>query len=242
MDVNKAIELLKEQIQKIETIKNPPGFNPQYKIWKNTTKKILSETFNPEYLKMFENAGPNEIALSDRHYYNMYLKTLDEQKQLLEGFIKEHERFSTSGEKITSERLYLESYKFHAEVENVAINLFHNGHYAQAVEESFKRVIKEVKKIMQKKGESIYDGGDSLINHAFGISNQTPVIKFNNLQSIEEKDEQKGIMFLFKGIVSIRNRKAHDNVILDSSERAIEYLVFASLLMRLLELSKSYDS
>lgn len=242
MDLNKAIELLKEQIQKIETIKNPPGFNPQYKIWENTTKKILNEAFSPEYLKIFENAGPHERAMSDRHYYTMYLQTLNEQKELLEGFIQEHERFSTSGEKITSERLYLESYKFHTEVENVAINLFNNGHYAQAVEESFKRVINEVKKIMQQKGESTYDCGDSLMNHAFGISNQTPIIKFNDLQSIEEKDEQKGIMFLFKGIVAIRNRKAHDNVILDSQERAIEYLGLTSLLMRLLDLSQLNNS
>ena len=80
------------------------------------------------------------------------------------------------------------------------------------------------------------------MNHAFGISNQIPIIKFNKLQSIEEKNEQKGIMFLFKGIVAIRNRKAHDNVILDSPERAIEYLGLASLLMRLLNLSQSTEN
>ena len=57
----------------------------------------------------------------------------------------------------------------------------------------------------------------------------------NNLNSKEERDEQKGFMFLYKGIVGIRNRKAHDNVILDDRQRAIEYLYLASLLIRLLE-------
>ncbi len=61
------------------------------------------------------------------------------------------------------------------------------------------------------------------------------ISKFFNLQTQEEKGEQKGIMFLFKGIVGIRNRKAHENVILDDPYKAIEYLALASLLMRLLD-------
>ncbi len=48
-------------------------------------------------------------------------------------------------------------------------------------------------------------------------------------------------MYLFKGIVGIRNRKAHENVILDDPMRAIEYLALGSLLLRLLELSKNYE-
>ena len=73
------------------------------------------------------------------------------------------------------------------------------------------------------------------MNKAFGFENQTPLIKFNNLLTDEEKDEQKGIMNLFKGIVGIRNRKAHENVILDNSVRALEYIFLASLLMNLLD-------
>ena len=42
-------------------------------------------------------------------------------------------------------------------------------------------------------------------------------------------------MNLFKGIVGIRNRKTHDNVILYDTNRAIEYLTLASLLIRLFE-------
>jgi uncharacterized protein (TIGR02391 family) len=77
------------------------------------------------------------------------------------------------------------------------------------------------------------------MGHAFGSS---PKIKFNSLATREEKEEQKGIMLLFKGIVGIRNRKAHDNVILDDPVRAMEYLSLTSLLMRLLEHSREFDS
>ena len=86
--------------------------------------------------------------------------------------------------------------------------------------------------IKEKTGENL--DGDRAMNQAFGFQNQIPLIKFNNLQTQEEKDEQKGLMFLFKGIVGIRNRKAHENVILDDPYRAIEYLALASLLMRVL--------
>ena len=48
-------------------------------------------------------------------------------------------------------------------------------------------------------------------------------------------DEQEAMMNLFKGIVGIRNKKAHTNVILDNPVRATEYLSLASLLMRLLD-------
>lgn len=42
-------------------------------------------------------------------------------------------------------------------------------------------------------------------------------------------------MYLYKGIVGIRNRKTHDNITLEDSNRAIEYLTLASLLISLFE-------
>lgn len=77
--------------------------------------------------------------------------------------------------------------------------------------------------------------GDRLMNRAFGFENQEPVIKFNDLMTDEQKDEQRGILNLFKGIVGIRNRKAHENITLDDPLRCLEYLATASLLMRLLD-------
>jgi len=79
--------------------------------------------------------------------------------------------------------------------------------------------------------------GDSLVNRAFGCENQTPVIQLNTLQTDAERDEQKGIMFLFKGIVGLRNSKAHSNRLFNDPRRAHEYLALARLLMRLLEIA-----
>ncbi len=115
-----------------------------------------------------------------------------------------------------------------------SLRLYENKHYAQAVEEAFKRVILEIKRIYQDKTGQLLDG-ETLMNRAFGCMNQTPVIAFNQLLSREDQDEQQGMMNLFKGIVGIRNKKAHTNVILDDPVRATEYLSLASLLMRLLD-------
>jgi hypothetical protein len=49
-----------------------------------------------------------------------------------------------------------------------------------------------------------------------------------------EKAEQRGLMYLYRGIVGLRDRKAHLNFIHKDPVTAIEYLVLASLLVRLL--------
>ena len=87
------------------------------------------------------------------------------------------------------------------------------------------------------KGPSLGLDGDPLMNQAFGCDNRTPVVQFNTLQSDPERDEQKGIMFLFKGVVALRNSKAHSNTLFSDPSRAHEYLALASLLMRLLEIA-----
>ncbi len=82
------------------------------------------------------------------------------------------------------------------------------------------------------------EDGDSLMNKAFGADKQAPVIQFNTLTTEAERDEQRGIMYLFKGIVGLRNSKAHSNRLFNDPSRGHEYLALASLLMRLLAIAK----
>ncbi|MBU2524904.1 TIGR02391 family protein [Patescibacteria group bacterium] len=122
----------------------------------------------------------------------------------------------------------------HQDIKKVSYKRFQSKHYVDAVESAFKQVIKRLKDYVNSKTERKYDG-DKLMHRAFDFSEQEPIIKFNNLKSIEEKDEQRGLQYLFKGIVALRNRKAHENVIIDDSNLCLEYLALASLLMRLLD-------
>ncbi|MGO8818281.1 MAG: TIGR02391 family protein [Terriglobia bacterium] len=125
-----------------------------------------------------------------------------------------------------------ELYRLHPEIQRVSGGLYSDGHFKQAALEAYIRVINEVK---TKSG--IADDGDSLMNRAFGCDKQIPVVQFNGFQTDAERDEQKGIMFLFKGIVALRNSKAHSNTLFNDPSRAHEYLALASLLLRLLEVA-----
>ncbi len=121
-------------------------------------------------------------------------------------------------------------YALHPEIEHVSGALYRDGHYKQAVLEAYIRVIAEV-----KKRSGLLLDGDPLVNQAFGCDNRRPVLQFNDLQTEAARDEQKGLLFLYKGVVGLRNTKAHSNQVFDSPERRFEYLALASLLLRLLE-------
>jgi uncharacterized protein (TIGR02391 family) len=82
------------------------------------------------------------------------------------------------------------------------------------------------------------DDADSLMNKAFGADKQMPAIQFNSLSTEAELDEQRGIMYLFKGIVGLRISKAHSNRLFNDPSRAHEYLALISLLLRLLEIAQ----
>lgn len=125
-------------------------------------------------------------------------------------------------------------YDLHRRVKEVVGTKYQSDHYAEAVESAFKEVIKRVKDFVNTNTGKRFDGAKAM-GRAFDFEKQQPLIKFNNLESDEEKDEQRGISFLFKGVVFIRNRKAHENITLDNPHRAREYLAIASLLMRLLD-------
>lgn len=186
---------------------------------------------------MFNNTGPMKLIRSDMEgeIQRAFMKRLDGQVQFLQVAIAEYNRFHNNPAVDISRSAPLQSYDFHEEIKTVALKLYEDKHYAQAVGEAFKRVIHEVKKIYQTKTGEVLDG-DRLMNKAFSCANnQIPVIAFNQLQSLEDQDEQQGMMYLFKGIVGIRNKKAHANVALNNSVRATEYLSLASLLMRLLD-------
>lgn len=96
MDSHKAIQLLKEQLQKIVELKKPPAYNPQYKIWNNTTLKILESAFGDDVVELYKSTIQTQIAMSEEHHFHLYLEVLDEKKKLLEGIISEYERFQES--------------------------------------------------------------------------------------------------------------------------------------------------
>lgn len=232
MDKKQCYEKIFEQLNKIDELKREEPFSPKFQLWKTVTEKILHECFDKEIADTFD-VHVTQFAMTDAHQHRLYLENLEDRKCALEGILELLKDENTIS-KVEITKSFAWEYEMHSEIKSVSQRLMENKHYAQAVEEAFKRVISEVKIIVKNKVGKELDG-DPLMNFAFGCENQEPVIKFNSLQTREEKDEQKGIMYLFKGIVGIRNRKAHENVNLDDPYRAFEYLALASLLIRLLD-------
>jgi uncharacterized protein (TIGR02391 family) len=227
-------QLLQDQIQRADALMQLPRYSPQYKVWFDTTVRILQDNFNNEYVEMFRKISSKGVTrrAGEAELRRAFVKMLVEKVQLLQSIINEYNRFQGEPAVDISRSSPLQTYDWHKEIKNVSLKLYEDKHYSQAVEEAFKRVIQEVKRIVKEKVGQEYDG-DDLVNRAF--SPQNPIIKFNQLQTTQDTDEQKGMMFLFKGMVAIRNRKAHTNAILDDPVRATEYLSLASLLMRLLD-------
>jgi len=122
--------------------------------------------------------------------------------------------------------LLFEKMQLHPKIIAVSKRLFQDGHYPQAIFEAFKAVDNFVKK---RTGLSIY--GKDLMGKVFNVDN--PIIKLNELRTKSNRSEQEGFMYLFMGAMEgIRNPKAHDEVAELDPYKTLEYLGFASLLMR----------
>jgi uncharacterized protein (TIGR02391 family) len=227
----RAIELLKQKKDQLETILALKEDDPEVKKWMNTTSAILDATFGKpngerhEMAAKFNQYGMSLMNKSEQYYESEHQKRMLQRRGILESCIEQLEILAPPAAQIAPGQ-----YMFHSEIERVSGKLLRDGHYKQAALEAFIRVIEEVK----TKSGLDFDG-DSLMNHAFGCENRVPAIPFNLFTTEAERDEQKGFMFLFKGVVGLRNSKAHSNQLFSDPHRAQEYLALASLLMRILE-------
>src|SRR5450759_141490 len=224
--MSSPIELLQEQMQRANVLMQLPRYSPQYKIWSDTTMRILRDNFNDEYVEIFRSITTKGLVRrsTSAEMRESFINMVREKMQLLQVIIDESSRLQSEPTIDISRSLLLQGYEWHREIKNVSLKLYEDKHYSQAVEEAFKRVVQEVKRIYEEKtGQAAVDG-DNLMNKAFSCANQPPVVAFNQLRSQGDRDEQQGMMNLFKGVVGIRNKKAHMNVTLDDPVRTTEYL------------------
>jgi uncharacterized protein (TIGR02391 family) len=235
LTAQRAIELLRRQLEDSDRINQLRDDDPEVKKWELTTISILNGAFGMPGGEMHSNTGefayayggPIAMGMSPGEIQAHHQRQTQNRKAILESILQQLELLAPPAAQVA-----LDQYSFHAEIERVSGQLFRGGHYKQAALEAYIRVIEEVK---ARSGLNL--DGDSLMNHAFGCEGRTPLIQFNSLQSEAERDEQKGLMFLYKGIVGLRNSKAHSNRLFNDPHRAHEYLALVSLLMRLLEIA-----
>lgn len=233
---NKAIPLIQRQLDRLSEIEKLAHDDPKVEAWESTTRDILDRTYGKpqgnSHQKtddvLYVSGGLMRIGMSRLELQQNHKTRIKNKRALLEAYIEQLQ------DGLAPLVLTTSDYALHPEIEKVSGDLLRNGHFKQAALEAYIRVIDQVKNT-----SGLSKDGDSLMNHAFGCDGiNKPVLAFNALSNDSERDEQKGIMFLFKGIVGLRNAKAHSNTLFDDRSRAHEYLALASLLMRLLEIAK----
>ena len=119
------------------------------------------------------------------------------------------------------------------DLRSVSRQLFRDGHYAQAVTQSLICLNNAVK----EKSELPDEDGANLMRKAFSVN--SPVLRINDNGTTSEKDEQRGYMEIFAGVMTgIRNPRAHEHELVDDPDRALELLSLANHLFRKLDEAK----
>lgn len=118
----------------------------------------------------------------------------------------------------------------HEEVKKVASELYRDGHFRQAILDTYIALVEAVKK---KSGED--RDGTPLMQAVF--SNKNPKLILS-----KDPDQQLGFMWLYSGaVMAIRNPKAHRMIPQTDPQRTLEWLSFASVLFRLLDESEKNE-
>jgi len=122
--------------------------------------------------------------------------------------------------------------QFHPKVVEASESLFKTGNYASAILEAFKAVnnfVKEKSGLSPNELRGIKDR--PLMAKVF--DEKEPLIKLNELITDTDINEQEGFKLLFMGATEgIRNPKAHDLIKMKDPYKTLEYLAFASLLIK----------
>jgi uncharacterized protein (TIGR02391 family) len=233
MDKKRAIELLKQKSKEAVYIASLPYNNNEYLPWRRNIEDILEETFgitSTEYKRV------NDVRVRTKGTpdvnQRIYVTTVHRIQQEVDSIIQKHDILCIESKPVLEHEIPIspitlyEAMQLHPRITRASKSLFHSGHYAEAIFAAFKAVNNFTKR---KTGQSL-DGKDLM---AKVFNEDKPIIKLNKLVTRSERDEQEGFRFLYMGaMVGIRNPKAHDDIRQINPYKALEYLAFASLLMR----------
>ena len=92
MDITQGIKLLKEQIRKAKDLAVPPAFNPQYKVWEQTTLRILNSVFDKDTVRLFTSIVPSRAARTEDAMFHIFGDVLKRKTETLQEILDEHER------------------------------------------------------------------------------------------------------------------------------------------------------
>ncbi len=207
-----------EELQKLQ---------PKFEVWDNKSKTIITASFS-EPSDLLQEYSPKDIFIGmvleptdPLEDYEKFKNRVIRKVEVLLGLIdrldlyEERPIYRQSGAKLDG---------LHPEAIMAAGKLMKDGHFSQAVFETFKALEIYVANASGKKGLV----GADLMQQVF--SPKAPLIELS-----KHLEEQAGFMMLYAGAMkAIRNNHGHQKVSLNEQE-AIEWLAFASALFRLVD-------
>lgn len=175
-------------------------------------------------LSMYESTSIETIRKGYQHGIEQAMSTINTVMELFQ------EKIEDLGEDPTGRAIRaFGDLDLHPEISRAVGKLFHDGHYANAVEDACK-VLDGLVKIRSGRLDL---GGTDLMQTVF--SPKSPVLRFNELATETDKSEQQGMMYLYAGsMLALRNPRAHD-LMQDDPEQAIEYISLLSMLAKALD-------
>lgn len=124
----------------------------------------------------------------------------------------------------------------HSEVREAAGDLFADGHYESAVSEAFKSI-----EVRVRTTTAIDKSGADLMSKAF--KPDTPLLDVAGHDGRSGQDEREGFLHIFRGaLIGIRNPGAHELLKPGDPKQALEYLGFASLLHRRIDVAEAKNA
>lgn len=93
--MDEKLSKLKEQISKIDDLKNVAKWGPEYQLWMNKTERLVGEIFGQDGLKLFQQQRTTTTSYIDESFnVRQYLKELDNRKKVLEGLLEDMSEYS----------------------------------------------------------------------------------------------------------------------------------------------------
>jgi len=246
MDRSKAIKLLRQKIIEAVGIASQPYDSNEHITWLRNIEDILESEFgvtSTEYKRVAR--IPSETIFGTRAELQLaYKQRIHRIQQEVDSIIQKYEILGLDREtgelikkpieetrqkntNITPIQLF-DAMQFHQNIVKASRALFKNEHYAEAIFAAFKAVENFVRK---KTKLPLY--GKHLMAQAFNEDN--PLIEVTE-GGIQNKEVQEGFKFMFMGaMLAIRNPKAHDDIVQTDPFITLEYLSFASFLLKRIE-------
>jgi len=231
-EINRGIEKLQRRIKDVRELENlryddQRVYNTQDDI--HDTIRDVFGSKSPEfdrhqYHRVYY--GTEYLEMSEEESQHNFKQGITRTVTMLEGLIArlQENKSELTSNSIARVQSAFDQVELHPRVAAVVTELFKDGHYTEAVFNASKALINFV----QEKSQRFDLDGTPLMTTVF--SKNKPILAFNDLNDQSDLDEQEGMMHLFMGAaLGIRNPRGH-SFVEDSSERALEYIAFLSML------------